>query len=223
MTSFKVYLYWWLGLFPHCAKYECSYQGSVVCPVKNDLRFICRDGWCISFWAAPQIPKAAGPLTHLTTGYYSQVLSTPHHSCIISSLAWWNGCQVDSTWCLPKLRSWEILFWRRSRNTRIRWIPAHPEITLTASSRDSVRRSIFPQLSSTMTTWRQQCWTYTWQELKPPAQLSDLDWVCWSNTPKYRRICSRRSTEWLDRSVVLIWRTGSPYPSQMQSSMKFSV
>lgn len=139
MTSFKVYLYWWLGLFPHCAKYECSYQGSVVCPVKNDLRFICRDGWCISFWAAPQIPKAAGPLTHLTTGYYSQVLSTPHHSCIISSLAWWNGCQVDSTWCLPKLRSWEILFWRRSRNTRIRWIPAHPEITLTASSRDSVR------------------------------------------------------------------------------------
>lgn len=67
------------------------------------------------------------------------VLSTPHHSCIISSLNWWNGCQVHSTKRLPELRSWESLSWKRSGNTRTRWTPAHPEITSTASSLDSLR------------------------------------------------------------------------------------
>ncbi len=37
------------------------------------------------------------------------------------------------------------------------------------------RKSICPKVSSTMTTWCQLCWICTWQELKPPAQLSDLD------------------------------------------------
>lgn len=185
-------------------------------------------------------------------------LSTPHHSCIMSSPGWWNGYQVGSMVYLPELKSWKSLLWKRSRNTRTRWTPVHPEITSTASSPDSVRydsmsvssltrmflcdlkvtfvsfslavlsvfthytylftdtnthtpfslantehfrplgafehlefwscrfhqsngscfrfcrKSIFPQLSSTITTWCQQCWICTWQELKPPAQLSDL-------------------------------------------------
>lgn len=36
------------------------------------------------------------------------------------------------------------------------------------------RKSTFPQPSSTTTTWCRRCWICTWQEPKPPAQLSDL-------------------------------------------------
>lgn len=38
----------------------------------------------------------------------------------------------------------------------------------------SFRKSILTQLNSIMKTWCRQCWICTWQELRPPAQPSDL-------------------------------------------------
>lgn len=38
--------------------------------------------------------------------------------CTTCSLVWWNGCRADTTKCLVKLRRWERLRWKRSRNTR---------------------------------------------------------------------------------------------------------
>lgn len=74
-------------------------------------------------------------------------------------------------WVVQMLRSFEHYVHRWTHSSAFE----HPEfLRLKGSNFCPFRKSTIPQLSSTMTTWCPQCWTFIWQEQKPPAQLSDL-------------------------------------------------